>query len=1343
MAAMDISLRDFLGGHVLRKAMLHFEDAIGPWVKDEVREHFNRKLAIPPDEDDRLAAEYEAACEARDAERVRLVARQNELQVAIRSCPKEERQAVAQQKKAIEDELKQLDSTPAPPPPVPRWIGECRQFFGPAMKHHVNASNRWDVHMIVVVMRALLRDVFEQHLPDHFHAKELLSGILRVLSMHSTRAHRIAMAEFDVLGAMQQMVSVMQQCRRDADAVTAVSKLLDESKDLVQAAREEGDAQREGPTLPADEATAQRLYTALTAWELHVEAAMGLVSVVEGGAVVTVAGQGRLAYKDDTVVFGDGLDARWTAAVHSLKPHLTVVATARHWYFHNLQGSCDFVSTFAAMHIASSAITTDDAASPALPWHPPPVAVDAVQTTLHLHTPSVRMSIPVARVDEIVGREATVKRVTAALTTGARVLIHGLPGVGKDTVMAEVAHQPEIQSLGGLKAWLQASSDVVLRRQLIELFATHQPRVVAGVENDATEAIAAIKRWLAANSDWVLFVEDASQSSTTLWDVLSSAGVGGRVLVTSQEAGIALKHTMFKPDSVFELQPITTDESIELLIKSNVLARKAPSPLDGESENELKQRCVAAGAADIYIAPPEGEKAKDQKQRRKRIEASLFERIELGRPEMRSFLKDTLGNLPLTVAQVGHMLRADAGLRGVLDLIELFRPTADPADFDSAGDNPMQVRHYYGLSLSLCITLDRLRSADGVPEEDREGALALLSMLSLLDRAQTPVSLLCGHDEASVMQQMTEACSEAERDDTDASSLESRQKCTVSTSRILSDITSLERARDLCIRYGLLRDTGESGDDIVGVMHQLVQRCVRAEMVIKNPARSGVVGATRGVLKTRFTYNSTTPPSQWPAMLRLAPCIRAWVGHVCGDFDHVSTGEGASEPVVSAVAVDCDILQGWGRMLSKDGHAATAKLVCERTLDLRQLILPEDHTGIALSMSELAGTYCDLGQYEDALRIEEVALELRRKVLPLDFRAIGQSTHNVAVYCSRLGRREEALKLKIESLKFARRTLPPNDPEIATAMHQLAQEYYLSGCLEKARDLEREVVEFRQRVLEPDDPATAKAMNSLAFTLSDLGHHEEALEMQKAALKINERVQRKDHPEIAEMKVGIARTLLALGKYKKAARIQTEALEIQQRVLIPCHGHIIDSMNNLAVIYGAMGRHDDAVVLTRQVLEADQQRLRPDHPDIGLSMGNHGAALGSAGKAHESVTKLEEAVAHLELCSKNNRDKAKYVKLLGVAYVRVKRYDDARDTFSKALRIQGALKPPDHEQIAVTWGQLAVIYFKQEDIHGAEKLFRIAIQELSKAQMAQEHPTFVAMRRNLRDMQALVATMRI
>jgi hypothetical protein len=425
---MELTLRDYLGGHVLRKAMLIFEDSMGPWVKEEVKTHFSVTCLIDPDYDDLVAAEHEAALEAHDAEMARLIGRRDELVQLIRACPKEERQSVAQERKAVDEQLKVLYPMPTPPTPVPRWIEECRAFFGPAMKQHVNASDHWDVHTIVVVMRALLRDVFAQHLPDHFHAKELLSGILRVLSMRSTRAHRVAMVESDVLGALQQMASVMQQCQCGADAVAAVTLLLDEAKVLVQRARDASGTVCAGPTLAPDDANAQQLYTALTAWELHVEAAMGLVAIGGDSAVVD-AGGGRLFYKDGTVTFGSELEAKWKPVVQSVQPQLPVVASARHWYFHNLQGACNFAVVFAAMEASAAALTAAAATAAAIhpPWHPPPVAVDSVPTTLRLQPPSARMSVPVARVDEIVGRASTVQRVTAALTLGARVLVHGLP----------------------------------------------------------------------------------------------------------------------------------------------------------------------------------------------------------------------------------------------------------------------------------------------------------------------------------------------------------------------------------------------------------------------------------------------------------------------------------------------------------------------------------------------------------------------------------------------------------------------------------------------------------------------------------------------------------------------------------------------------------------------------------------------------------------------------------------------------------------------------------------------------------------------------------------------------
>jgi hypothetical protein len=214
---MELSLCNYLAGHILRNGMLLFEDAMGPWVKEQARLYYCNKFQLDLDEDDRAAADYAAAVSVHEAERDALMARRDELDELLKTGPKDGKKAASQQKKEVSKLLNDHSSSPPPPPPTPRWVEACREFFGQLMRPHVHATNRWDVHTIVVVMRALLPDVFARFMPDHFHAKELLDGIQRVIEMRTGRAHRVALTESDVLEALRQMVAVVRRCVRAHD----------------------------------------------------------------------------------------------------------------------------------------------------------------------------------------------------------------------------------------------------------------------------------------------------------------------------------------------------------------------------------------------------------------------------------------------------------------------------------------------------------------------------------------------------------------------------------------------------------------------------------------------------------------------------------------------------------------------------------------------------------------------------------------------------------------------------------------------------------------------------------------------------------------------------------------------------------------------------------------------------------------------------------------------------------------------------------------------------------------------------------------------------------------------
>ena len=148
------------------------------------------------------------------------------------------------------------------------------------------------------------------------------------------------------------------------------------------------------------------------------------------------------------------------------------------------------------------------------------------------------MHIPIEPEPNFVGREQEVAELEKALEKdGARVLVHGIAGVGKDTLVAEVCRGKLVKSLPDMRimAWLQGSTDAALRRQLIDHFRTHQRGLLRGQEDDAKACLKVIHEWLRVNPGWFIFVEDGTAQCRALFECLPLHAPHGRVVVTSKE----------------------------------------------------------------------------------------------------------------------------------------------------------------------------------------------------------------------------------------------------------------------------------------------------------------------------------------------------------------------------------------------------------------------------------------------------------------------------------------------------------------------------------------------------------------------------------------------------------------------------------------------------------------------------------------------------------------------------------------------------------------------------------------------------------------------------------------
>jgi len=784
---------------------------------------------------------------------------------------------------------------------------------------------------------------------------------------------------------------------------------------------------------------------------------------------------------------------------------------------------------------------------------------------LTLDTPSAQATVPVAQVHEIVGRDAEIDVLTQMVVSadgaaGSRVLIHGPPGVGKDTVMAEVVHRIEVRSLGGLQGWLQASSDVVFRRQLIGLFEVHRPNVISGAKDTEQATIDAIRHWLASNQDWVLFVEDAGRATDTLWEVLPADKMG-RAVVTSQQP-LYEDHPEFTDTQVL-LDAITTADSINMFRKMNIFSRKAPSPPVGETEEALKARCVAAGAPGCFIEAPSNERKAKRKDRRKMTEAKLFEHAELARPELTKFLHDTLGNLPLSVSLCGHMLRADTRLGGVLDLIDLYG-RLDLADVDEAGRNLQQDTHYYGLQLSIRINLDRLMSAADLADEDRQAAVTLLAAVSMLHHTLTPVSLLEGHDVSTFMD-----VDELRRNMSEGLLLEIMRNLAV-----FMDVRMLHAARRTCVQYGLLRQV-HSVTPAIGMMHQQVQKGLRKELVAGTSNGSSVGHIVRKMLLARFTFSQAMPSSEWAAQRELVPCVSAWCAVVTGDVDDPAAEQRTH--VLPDARGDGVLLTRWYSItLNADGNGREAVRISTKELALAKRMLPPDHPDIATSMNNLASAYTAVGRHNDALHLEEDVLDFQRRTHPPDDPHIANAMSNLMTTYFELGRYHDAARLGEETVAFRLWVQPQDHPDVALSMGNLAAVYSALGRHDDAVRLHENVFEIRKRVLPPDHPHIAEAMLNLAATYAKRGRYEDALQLEVEAVNFMKRVLPPNHPTIGSALNNLGSTYYQVGRYTDAARATEEALAIRQRALPPDHPHVAAARRNLDVVYEALQVFDIA-----------------------------------------------------------------------------------------------------------------------------------------------------------------------
>jgi tetratricopeptide (TPR) repeat protein len=306
---------------------------------------------------------------------------------------------------------------------------------------------------------------------------------------------------------------------------------------------------------------------------------------------------------------------------------------------------------------------------------------------------------------------------------------------------------------------------------------------------------------------------------------------------------------------------------------------------------------------------------------------------------------------------------------------------------------------------------------------------------------------------------------------------------------------------------------------------------------------------------------------------------------------------------------------GCGKALMEQGRVSEGTAYYRKALEID----PE----YADVHNNLGTIYANRGEYDRAIDHFAKAVRFAEKHRQA---VCAEAYNNLGAALAARGQTNEAMKCYEKALQ--------RDPEFAGV-------YCNIGVASAARGQIAEAIRYYQKALALN-PAYAEAEYDLANALATLGKIDEAVAYYSRALEHN--------PAHADAHHNLGVALAAKGRLPEAIAHYHQALAIQPRYGM-AHYH-------LAVALTKQSHFDEAIGHYRKAVAA--------HPDVKTCVG---LAWLLAACPDDSLRNAEEAVALAEQADTLSRDDPAVLDALAAAYAEARRFDDAVQAASRALRL--------------------------------------------------------------------------
>lgn len=386
---------------------------------------------------------------------------------------------------------------------------------------------------------------------------------------------------------------------------------------------------------------------------------------------------------------------------------------------------------------------------------------------------------------------------------------------------------------------------------------------------------------------------------------------------------------------------------------------------------------------------------------------------------------------------------------------------------------------------------------------------------------------------------------------------------------------------------------------------------------------------------------------------------------------------------------------------------------------------------VVMCMHVIAGIYCNLGQYNDAIPILENSISI-----PVIEE--GQQDHALAKFAgymqlgdtySMLGQLEKSLQCYKSGLDLQKKTLGDTDPRVGETCRYLAEAHVQALQFDEAEKLCQTALEIHKESGLPASLEEAADRKLMGLICETKGDHEAALE--HLVLASMAMVANGHENEVSSVDLSIGDTYLSLSRFDEAVHAYEKALTALKSTKGDDHPVVASVYVRLADLYNKTGKLRDSKAYCENALRIYEK------PVPGIPLEEIACGFTDVSAIYESMNELDHALKLLQKALKIYNDVpgqqntiAGIEAQLGVMYYVLGKYSESYSSFKNAIFKLRASGEKKNAFFGIALNQMGLTCVQRYAINEALDLFEEA-KNILEHDCGSYHPDTLAVYSNL------------